>query len=938
MEDANASSGGDRTDAPTVTVGTGVTAPVPDVSAPPRLDRYRILQGVGRGGMSVVYAAHDRQLDRDVALKVLRRNEDQPLDEARLFAEARTLAGLAHPNIVPVFDVGRSHDGDVYMAMELVRGKTLLQWLGAATRTWPEVVDVLMQAGRGLAGAHAMDLVHCDFKPGNVLVGDDGRVRVVDFGIAQRTLLSRTLVSTNAEDAASPRLRMVVGTPRYVSPEQAAGRPLEPPSDQFSFCVTMYEALYGQHPFAGRDHRQRLRQARAGIIRPAPRGTAVPGRVHAVIRRGLRRAPSERWPSMNALLEALERARASRRRTIALAISCGLGLGFGALGLSATPDPCASTRAALDDAWSPQRRDRIHDAFVASSLPAAEAQATGLDESLSTFVSDWVQTRYDACTTTKRTPAQSSATLDCLRDAKTQFVVLVEELGTAEAEVLRNGSEVVSSLRDPVTCSEAQSGVPPSTASSPRSRSLARSLERVPVLLGLHRYERADELTKKVLHEARQLGDPSLLADALSRRGDVLDGRGLVSDAVELWEQAFHAANEVDRDLLAAEIALGLQVAYGYDLDQPKPAARWSGLARAAVERLGDSADWRGPEQVRTEGLIELRASNFSVARDHFIDALAAFEAIGDHGTLRYAEAQSNLGIANLNLGRLEEAERDLTRARALTEGVVGPYNSRLITVLNNLGSLAQMQGDHASAATYFQRVYEAEVAVFGPDDVRVAMSTNNLGTALSSIRRDDEAEAYYRRSIAAYESGEHIDIDLARPMGNLAVCLMRRKSFDEAEMHLLRAIELIQGEGGPRHADLSGQWFNLGSVYIDTDQPEKALEAMERSLEVDRHVLGDDHVYIAQTIGAMAKVHARQNRPTQARSLLEEAIAMYRRVEGDPMLVATAELDLAELLWESGQRDAADALVPQAEAALKRAGASGKPRLEELKAWMRSR
>ncbi len=197
---------------------------------------------------------------------------------------------------------------------------------------------------------------------------------------------------------------------------------------------------------------------------------------------------------------------------------------------------------------------------------------------------------------------------------------------------------------------------------------------------------------------------------------------------------------------------------------------------------------------------------------------------------------------------------------------------------------------------------------LFGVDDVRIAMSTNNVGTALSRLRRDEDAEAFCRRAIAAYESGEYLDIDLARPVGNLAVSLMRRKSFDEAEVQLIRAIELIEAEGGPLHGDLSGQWFNLGSVYLDTDRPEKALEAMERSLAVDRHVLGDDHAYVAQTIGLMAKVHARQGRSDRARAMLEEAIAMYRRVEGDPMLVAASELDLAELLWDAGERDAADA------------------------------
>ena len=243
--------------------------------------------------------------------------------------------------------------------------------------------------------------MHCDFKPGNILVGDDGRVRVVDFGIAQRTPLSRTLASTNAEGVKKEQ-RMVVGTPRYLSPEQATGRPLDAPSDQFSFCVTLYEALYREHPFAGRDHRERLRQARASAVRAAPRGSTVPSRVNAAIVRGLQSMPADRWPTMDALLDALGRAQRDRRRTGVLMLGGGAALGLVALGLSSTPDPCASTRGELDDAWSPQRRDRILDAFLASSLPTATDQANAIDDALDDFASAWLRARHDACSATER--------------------------------------------------------------------------------------------------------------------------------------------------------------------------------------------------------------------------------------------------------------------------------------------------------------------------------------------------------------------------------------------------------------------------------------------------------------------------------------------------------------------------------------------------------
>jgi serine/threonine protein kinase len=224
-----------------------------------QVGRYVLLDAVGSGGMGVVYAAYDPELDRKVAIKLLRfdrlGSEAGERDRLRLQREAQAIARLSHPNVVHVYDVGTFGD-QVFVAMEFVAGRTLRQWAEEEPRPWREVVDRFALAGRGLAAAHAAGLIHRDFKPDNVLLGDDGRVRVVDFGLArpagqqpapegERTPSGGTLAHPLTEWG------VVVGTPAYMAPEQLRGEASDERSDQLSFCVSLYETLYGERPFPG---------------------------------------------------------------------------------------------------------------------------------------------------------------------------------------------------------------------------------------------------------------------------------------------------------------------------------------------------------------------------------------------------------------------------------------------------------------------------------------------------------------------------------------------------------------------------------------------------------------------------------------------------------------------------------------------------------------
>jgi len=284
-------------------------------------DEYRVDGIIGSGAMGVVYRAHHLRLDRAVALK-LRRTAS--LDHARLEREARAMARLSHPHVVAVYDVG-TWEGDVYIAMEFIDGCSLRAWLEAAPRPWRAALDVCMQAGQGLAAAHAAGIVHRDFKPDNVLVGADGRVRVADFGIARG---SGRVSPNDPHDtsALGPDLTGtggMPGTPAYMAPEQFGGV-ADAKSDVFAFSVVLYEALFGQRPFGGASLPELLFNVTKGNVRRPPAGTEVPDVVTRLVLAGLAVDPAKRMASVALLLDLLGRAalpRTGLRIAIAAAAS-----------------------------------------------------------------------------------------------------------------------------------------------------------------------------------------------------------------------------------------------------------------------------------------------------------------------------------------------------------------------------------------------------------------------------------------------------------------------------------------------------------------------------------------------------------------------------------------------------------------------------------------
>jgi predicted Ser/Thr protein kinase len=295
------------------------------------LGRYELIAKLGAGAMGVVWRANDPKLGREIALKLLRL-PDASLTE-RLVREARSMAQVSHPNVVTVFEVGEAH-GQSFIAMELVDGRSLRAWQTAERRTVPEIIEHYAAAGRGLAAAHARGIIHRDFKPDNVLVGKDGRVRVTDFGLAAaKPGESGRLARQEIADVNLTTSGSVLGTPAYMAPEQFIGGNVDPRTDQFNFCVALYEALYGERPFEGHTFGELGANVADGKVKPPPAGTAVSRALRDLVLRGLSVAPGDRYPNMDALLVELgrDRARPWRRTAIgALALGAVLAVALGA--------------------------------------------------------------------------------------------------------------------------------------------------------------------------------------------------------------------------------------------------------------------------------------------------------------------------------------------------------------------------------------------------------------------------------------------------------------------------------------------------------------------------------------------------------------------------------------------------------------------------------
>jgi len=785
-----------------------------DPAAPTELGRFIVLRPVGAGGMGVVYAAYDPELDRKVAVKLLHPSVSGSAREefarVRLVREAQAMARLSHPNVVSVFDVG-TYQGQVFIAMEFIEGVSLSAWLRASPRGYREILAVFLDAGRGLAAAHREGLAHGDFKPDNVLVDRAGRVRVVDFGLAfaQDGEHDRhEPIASGAIDADGrlSRTGTLTGTPAYLSPEQFEGAHGSTQADQFSFCVSLHEGFYGARPFPG-DNLEEIILAIGRGVPPEPRDRRLPAWLRKVLLRGLSLDPRQRFADMDALLAALARDPTRRRRRILVGAAALLVLVAAALtyrwvlvrSFDERQGLCTGGAAELADVWGPSRRARAEAAFLATDLPYASDAWTRVAARLDEHTAAWVQMHTEACQATHLRGEQSPALLDlrmaCLQRRRTETRSLVDVLVDADAGVVENAAQAVAALPDLGPCADAVTLLAADAPRvSPAQAAVRDQLAQAKALLVTARFKAGLELADAALLRAEPLGDLPLLAEVRLMQGELRDALGDPGAEATLTD-AFFIAESTHDDPTTARAALELMHVAAERLDLTA-AGQWSRHTRALIDRLGDgySSERRRleSEHFLRLGTLGVHADRLEQAESDYRRALELIQASPGHDELRVAGIHNNLGNLLVRRGALDRAAVELDRAAAIYRDVLGPHHPSLAVALSNAGEVEMSRGEWATARSTYAQAHAILLAALGPDHPNVGVVENNLGDAAQRLGDHVAATAHYTRASAVFTARFGADAaPLVFPLTGLGETLLAQGQSQAAQPLLERALAL---------------------------------------------------------------------------------------------------------------------------------------------------
>ena len=864
-------------------------APAGDAPPIPRgteIGRYIVLGPIGAGAMGVVVSAIDPTLDRKVALKLVKADRGgSTVGQQRLLREAQAMARLSHPNVVTVYEAGTFGER-VYLAMEFIAGTTLADWL-ATPRSAREIIDAFVAAGRGLAAAHRAGIVHRDFKPANVLVARDGRVRVADFGLATAPE-SRAISSPPLDDVHAPDLGMtatgaILGTPTYMAPEQHRGTVATAKADQFAFCVALWEALRGALPFEGTQYAVYASNVLAGTVRDA--GKPLPARIKRALLRGMAVEPANRYPDVEALLAELTYDPSRRVKLAAVAAGALLVASGGAYALlRGGPDPCNTTR---DDVWSAPVRETLAVAFRASGAATAE---TALERTTKLFEARQAQLdagRHAACVATAVTHEQSSELLDrrmrCLdrraADTKALLAVLTDH---PTASVVAKAIESTLQLSSVQECADRDALLADVAPPAPPMRAGVAVLE--DRLAAAHALLMAGKLA------AARAAVDQLLPDADRTAYLPLRARAHVEDAaVELAlehnEQALIILRETSvlaaaahDDRLVARSAIQTFSGLGYKLARLADAKLVEPFAAAAVTRAGSPADLLGNLDL-ARGAVALRADDFGQAAELFHRGAGELAtALGPDDYL-VGNALANEGAALSAGGHYEEARKVVERALAIRVKAFGETNPRVGSSHYQLGVLFDSLQQPKPALDEFQRALAIREKSLPANHPEIAEVLVSIGIVLVELRRPDEAIVDQSRAIAIFEqSPANNRASLGVALMDLANSYRAVKRYDDAIATYQRALDLETALYGANHTELADTYDNLGETYHLSGQPKRAIELWQRSLAIREKRLGPDHPDVAKSLDNLAEQSVVDGHYADAVAGLDRAIAIYTK------------------------------------------------------------
>jgi len=821
-----------------------------------RLGRYALLRVLGEGGMGVVFAAYDEQLDRKVAIKLLRTRGGAAPEGAWLLGEAQAMARLSHPNIVQIYDVGSS-DGQLFLAMEFVVGVTLREWSRERPRGWREVVAVALQAGRGLQAAHEAGLIHRDFKPHNVIVGGDGRVRVLDFGLA--LLKARggdRTASASMSASMTGTATIFAGTPAYMAPElHLRGEP-DARSDQFAFCVTLFEALLGRRPFTGETPEALELAIVGGAIEAAGSEVRVPAWLRRLVLRGLAADPAQRWPSMDALLTALarDRARSAGRWLLggaALALVGLLAVDLAQRRAAAAEQElhrCAAL-AEVDEVWGPGQQAAVRAAIVGSGLGYAADTADRVAARLDDYAAQWGAARALACEDHRR-GAQSDLLYElrvaCLEQRRGELGALVEVYSAADAKVVARAVKAAFELRPLAACADTEGllsrVVPPgSPAAAAEVARLRAALAGVRAEWSAGRPARASELHAAAMPAIAATAYPPLLAEAGLLAGVLADSLGDYKAAAARFEEALWTAEIHRHEQVATEAAIRLYFETGYRLTRLEEAGLWERHAAAALAR-------RGGRELE----IRLLSSRTTVAS---------------------------------RAGKHEEARVLGEQALAAAREVFGAQHFEVANLLNNLGSFAGARGDHARASAYLSQSLQLQESLLGPEHPDVAVICANAGSAAVADGDRVRGRALLERALLLTrraQGPEHPEI--ARILNNLAGLESSAGEFAAAFELYSQALALRRKLLGAEHADTANSASNAGDSLLLLGRAAEARALFEEALAGHRATVGEAHPRYGATLASLGAADVALGRVGPGIAALERGIAIMTAIADPPL------------------------------------------------------
>ena len=826
------------------------------------LGRYVALTELGAGAMGVVWAAYDPELDRKLAIKLLKSRTADPRSRARLQREAQALAKLGHPNVVAVYDVG-VHRDLLFVAMEHVAGQTLGNWMRAASapRPWRELLRVFDAAGRGLAAAHAVGLVHRDFKPDNVMLGDDGRVRVMDFGLARTELdaddhdahASAESIEDSQPDHRLTRTGTIMGTPLYMPIEQHEGRPADARSDQFSFCVALWEALYGQRPFVGHNIVELRDAIGHGRVSEPPRGSSVPVWLRRVVERGLAVQATRRWPNMTALLDALADDPAVRRRR--WLVGSGLvGLLAGLVGvLLSTPDQeqqhadvCAGLDAKLDGVWDAERRGAVQTAMLATRVERAPAIWAAVEQQLDAYTRAWVAGRVEACQATQR-GEQSSELLDlrmaCLDERLAHVRALVDELESADADMLDKITQAANDLPRLDRCTDIDAlrsavAPPDDPAIAARVRELEEQLIEAETKRQLARLPEGLATADAVVLAAAQIEYEPLVALASLQQARMLESLGHYERSVAALELAYDAAlaqRMLEEAAMAASLLMDMT---GNRLGQVERGQCWATNANP----LSRAATSQGARVTFLDGVAALAYArgHYAEARNYYEERLRIDEV--EYGT-DYPEllhTLSNLGLVLIEQGEFDDARRHLERA-LIVGAPLGDEHPAIATALYQLAKVELHDGNLVEARSDLLRALAIREHMLGPQHPNLAGVLISLAEVALQEGRLDEAREFNDRARTLIEqhfgpNHKHIGYVL----GNRAEIEAQAGNYALAREHALASLAILESTLEPSHPSIAIPLTALGRALIGLGEQRQAVPVLERAASVNLDPLRD--------------------------------------------------------------------------------------------------